>query len=560
MKVFQRFLIVFSVLLLGLALEKAVPQMDYDALRKQYLLSGDDVAFKNGLDAFLEKARAENNQEKLAQGYGDAVNIVKERDQKIKFADEAIRSAIISKNRDTIGTAYLRKGVVYYYQFRQFKNALNQYLLAYRYLEQSENETLKHQNLYRIAEMKVYLGFHEEALGMFKKCLKFFDKKKKQTGSAESEYSNSLYQMVACLQKLGRYDEADQLLAKAMTMDQNDSITPLQKSLFYKSKAVSEMHKNHYKAAAQYFEKALPELIAKDDFITISVIHFYQGLIFEKQDRKNLALESFKKVDSIFKRHQFVLPEVRPAFEYLLRNEQHATGVHNELYYTRQLLKVDQNLSENFRYLSGRIHKEFDRHILEVQQLSLQEQRLKMVYLTGLIGILLAASVAFAVDKVRSGRLSGREYERLKLELLQAESELEVMKNSGPESAEKSKLQIPSDIKNQILKKLELFESELGFLEKGLTQQKLATKLQTNVNYLSQVINEHKGNNFNRYLGTLRITYITAQLQNNKTFQKYSVESLAHECGIASRQNFSDLFYEFNGVRPTEFLRKLKAY
>lgn len=559
MKVLQRFLIVFSVLLLGLVLEKAVPQVDYDALRKQYLLSDDDVAFSNGLESFLEKAKKENNQEKLAQGYGDAVNIVKERDQKIKFADQAIRSALLSNNRDTIGTAYLRKGIVYYFQFRQFKNALNQYLLAYKYLEQSENETLKHQNLYRIAEMKAYLGYHQEALGIFKKCFDFFDKEKEQKGLAQSEYCNSLHQMIVCLQKLDRYEEADQLLQKALTLNGNFT-TPFQQSLFYKSKALSEMQKKHYKSAEQYFEKALPELIVKDDFITISMIHFYQGLIFEKQSKKNMALESFKKVDSIFKRHHFVLPEVRPAFEYLLRNNHNGNKVQNELYYTRQLLKVDENLSVNFQYLSGRIHKEFDRHILEAEQQLLKAQRLKMIYIIGLTIILLVAAIAFAVHKVRYARLSQREYNRLRLELRQAENDLELIRSTSTEMAEKSKLQIPADIQKQILQKLELFESELGFLEKGLTQQKLATKLHTNVNYLSQVINEYKGRNFNRYLGTLRIAYITAQLENNKTFQKYSVESLAHECGIASRQNFSDLFYDFNGMRPTEFLRQLKAY
>lgn len=82
-------------------------------------------------------------------------------------------------------------------------------------MEQSENATLKHQNLYRIAEMKAYLGYHQEALGIFKKCFDFFDKEKEQKGLAQSEYCNSLHQMIVCLRKLDRYDEADQLLQKA---------------------------------------------------------------------------------------------------------------------------------------------------------------------------------------------------------------------------------------------------------------------------------------------------------------------------------------------------------
>jgi AraC-like DNA-binding protein len=41
-------------------------------------------------------------------------------------------------------------------------------------------------------------------------------------------------------------------------------------------------------------------------------------------------------------------------------------------------------------------------------------------------------------------------------------------------------------------------------------------------------------------------------------YLNYTIDTLAKECGIASRQNFSDLFYEINGIRPTDFIRKRK--
>ncbi|MGE4513382.1 MAG: helix-turn-helix domain-containing protein [Chryseobacterium sp.] len=78
----------------------------------------------------------------------------------------------------------------------------------------------------------------------------------------------------------------------------------------------------------------------------------------------------------------------------------------------------------------------------------------------------------------------------------------------------------------------------------------------TNSNYLSQVINEYKGGNFNKYLSQLRINYITNLLFEDRKYLKYNIETLAKECGIASRQNFSDLFYEINGIRPTDFIKK----
>lgn len=560
MKLFNRFLVLFSFLVLGLVWEKAVPEQDYNSLRQQYfsLLENDRTAFDKGLDIFITKATKEKNYEKLAQGYDDATFFINNKNQKLDYANKAIKVALLSKNEDTIGNAYLKKGIVYYYNFRQFKKALNEYLLAYKYLEKSKNRTLTYQNLYHIAEMKAYLGYNEEALHIFKKCMVFFANHDIDTKSPSKDYLNSLHQTIVCLQKLNRFKEADIYINKALHLVINDSGIKLQKSYFYKSKGISELHKGNYKTSQNYFDEALPELILHDDFINISIIHFYQGLLFEKIDRKYLALKSFKKVDSIFNRHQFVLPEVRHAFEYLLENQQNKINVKEELYYTRQLLKVDENLNGNFQYLSGKIHKEYDKHSLEVQQELLIKKEARTFYILLFTAILLTFSIIFSIYKFLEHRKSKREYFTLKNQLQQLENELNSIKDLAPEINEKPKLQIPDEITKQILMKLETFEKEKDFLQKGLTQQKLAAQLQTNVNYLSHIINEHKGTNFNKYLGTLRISYITEQLHKNKVFLKYSVETLAQECGIASRQNFSDLFFDINGVRPTDFIRNLK--
>ncbi|OAH72579.1 hypothetical protein AXA65_10175 [Chryseobacterium sp. FP211-J200] len=126
------------------------------------------------------------------------------------------------------------------------------------------------------------------------------------------------------------------------------------------------------------------------------------------------------------------------------------------------------------------------------------------------------------------------------------------------ETNEDKKTHITEAIKQDLLQKLKKFEDKKQFTQKGLTIQKLAVQLDTNSNYLSDVINEQKGMNFNRYLGDLRIRHITTLLFEKNMYLNYTIDSLAKECGIASRQNFSDLFHEINGIRPTDFIRKRK--
>ncbi|MCS3869518.1 tetratricopeptide (TPR) repeat protein [Chryseobacterium ginsenosidimutans] len=242
MKLLNRSLVLFSFLVLGLVWEKAVPEKDYNSLRQQYryLQENDRAAFENGLDAFITKATKEKNHEMLAQGFDDAIFFTNDKTQKLYFANKAIKAALISKNKDTIGNAYLKKGVVYYYNFRQFKKALTQYLLAYKYLQTSKNRTLTYQNFYHIAEMKAYLGYNEEAMLTFKKCLTFFGNHDKNKYYSSKDYLNSLHQTIVCLQKLDRFKEADIYLNKALQLIVKQPDLKLQKSYFFQSKGISE--------------------------------------------------------------------------------------------------------------------------------------------------------------------------------------------------------------------------------------------------------------------------------------------------------------------------------
>ena len=96
------------------------------------------------------------------------------------------------------------------------------------------------------------------------------------------------------------------------------------------------------------------------------------------------------------------------------------------------------------------------------------------------------------------------------------------------------------------------------FIQKGLTLGILAVKMNTNTYYLSAFINENKKKNFKAYINDLRITYITHLLNSERKYLHYTIEALAEESGISTRQHFSKLFYDANGIRPKDFIRKRK--
>ncbi|MEG0927174.1 hypothetical protein [Chryseobacterium sp.] len=121
-----------------------------------------------------------------------------------------------------------------------------------------------------------------------------------------------------------------------------------------------------------------------------------------------------------------------------------------------------------------------------------------------------------------------------------------------------NKIAVPEVAISDILEKLNNFEQKKGFLKKGFTQQELAKSFNTNITYLSFVINEFKAKNFNTYLNELRIHYIIYKLYHNPDFLKYTIEGLIKERGITSRQNFSDLFSGNQWYPPNRFYKAKK--
>ena len=216
-------------------------------------------------------------------------------------------------------------------------------------------------------------------------------------------------------------------------------------------------------------------------------------------------------------------------------------------------------MSRDFIYLSPKIHKDYDTDTLLDKKNKLQ----KINYLgTIIIIVLIIWAIGLVVLLTRRHKKSKEVQKKYilieeKFTANHQKEEMDETKELVPQIEEK-KLTITENKVEELLKKLKTFEDKKGFTQKGLTISKLAAQLGTNSNYLSQVINEYKKANFNKYLSELRINYITNLLFEDKKYLKYSIETLAKECGIASRQNFSDLFYEINGIRPTDFIKKRK--
>lgn len=535
----------------------------YSKLReKYYAYEENDPKALVYVNQYIKKAKSEKNYSELFQAYKDA--ILYSENQKMIYADSALVAAKNSGNNDLIGDGYLSKGAIYYFNQRKFQYALEEYLKAYEYLKDSKNEFLKYQNIYHIGVVKSYLGYYDEALKIFNECIDFFETKidgdirKNIIFNNTKGYLNSLHQAIICYQMLGKDEQANKLLNMAETKIPKTKDFYLEKSYFTKSLGVSEFKNKNYKKAIIYFDQALPELIKVNDFTWASYIYFYKGKSYELLGDLNLEVENYRKVDSIFNKNKFILPELRSNYEELIEYYRKDNNHKEELYYTNQLLKVDSVIATDFKHLSSRVYKEYDTKMLLETKENLEKTN---SYSKLLIFICLAIIITLGIVmyyRIRKQRNIQKNYDDLLIRLeenIHAEETTPLVKPEVVDSGDKN-IKFDNSIVEKLLNDIHTFENKQGYLEQGITLKKLAEQFKTNTSYLSQVINEYKGSNFNTYINVLRINFATQKIYHDKEWRKYSIEHIASAAGFSNRQSFSNIFLEQNGIRPADFIKK----
>ncbi|MXS71595.1 helix-turn-helix domain-containing protein [Flavobacteriaceae bacterium W22] len=558
---FGKLLLLLTLLLL-VSFGKLNGQKTYEELKKSYedKNENDSNALRH-VEIYLLKSKKEKNYEELKQGYEDYSYYSSDKPMKLKYADSAIIAAKISGNADLISSAYLYKGSLYHFYEKNYQSALNEYLNAYKYSKNSQDDYLKYKVIYQMGLIKNYLGYYEEAIDHFNECIIYFEPKTRgkehpnTIANSKKGYLNSLHQIGIAYRNTKQYQKADSIIKIGLTLTNRNLSYPLEQAYFLKSSAIMKFQRKKYAEAILLLNNAIKIFEQEDDFYWVAVSDFYLGKSYSALGKEEDAIRQFEKVDSIFFKRKFVVPELLQSYNYLISYSQNKEDSKTELKYSKKLLKADSMVGENFKYLSAKIHKDYDRQILLEARNNLEKQNRWGLGTIIILGFFLLLSVLFTLRYYKNEK-------GIRLKYHELEKKLEQNSVSTPLTYENissyGRSLLSKDIFIDLEKKLGEFEKSKGFLEKGLTLVLLAEKINTNTSYLSQFINDTKDMNFNKYLSGLRINYITQLMYNDPMYLRLKIQGLADECGISSRQNFSDLFQEINGLRPTDFIKQRK--
>lgn len=514
----------------------------YDELFQKIKSEGDKELKSIYLKGFLHKAQKEKNWEEIVNGYKNYLHH-SERKLRLTYSDSMIHASRKSGDSALIGSAYLTRGVVYYGE-KQIDKALDHYITAYDYIKNTGDDYQKHKVKYMIGHVKYYLGYYDDAIKLFQECIAYF---KDTNGRA---YLNTLHSLGLCYNRMGNYglsSDANMLgLAEADRLE-NHSMD----AYFTHSEGINHYYRENYALAIKTINEALPFIEERGDFANVTVANFYLGSSYWSMGQQEKALPYFKKVDEIFVEKEYIRPGLRKNYERLINYYDAKQNAKAELYYIKQLLKVDSVLSTTHKYLSGQIYKEFKTRQLLQKQTEIEHLLLKAKQKDTILAVAGIVIVLFIMYGIYRRHRNRKKFAELMRKI-----------NSGKPVSKKKPLNlgvldINPEVADAIVKQLEKFEEQKGYIQPGLTLVKLAASFNANNRYLSKIIAHYKGKGFVEYINDLKIDHIIQLLQHKRLYRNYTNKALAGEVGFSSTQRFVNAFKRHTGVSPTFFIDEL---
>lgn len=122
----------------------------------------------------------------------------------------------------------------------------------------------------------------------------------------------------------------------------------------------------------------------------------------------------------------------------------------------------------------------------------------------------------------------------------------------------KKTINISDKKEKEIFDGLKEFEKSNGFIDRNISLATLAGQINTNTIYLSHILNNVYGKDFNLYINELRIKYAMLKLTTDKKYRTYKISYLAEEFGFSSHSKFSSVFKAITELTPSVFINHLE--
>lgn len=443
---------------------------------------------------YLNRAKIKKDTIRMADGYYFLTQITSDSIH-LKYNDSIVKltenTNIKNNHYPTVG--FLQTGD-YYYDKRNFNEALINYLNGLDKINKENNIDYYNQLTFRIGLIKTRYGQNEDALKLFKNLYRYYENKK----SSKYETELKLYILFSLSDSYRRNKiiDSSQYFVDIGYKQSKELNNEILNNYFVFMKGILEFEENNIIAAKDSIKKALPYLLKSYDLPNYAYANYYLGKVNEKLNYEDLAIKNYKVVDSVFTSINDIHPDLRKAYINLIEIYKKNDQPENQLKYINRLLIVDDALDKNYKELTKNIFNKYDTPELIKQKNNLINRLKDDSYtkniVIAVIGILLTIFLILLYTQKKKEQIFKRKFNQLLQDSLD--------KKENEKKVFKTKKSVPKDIELKLLLKLEEFEKNNMFLQKNMTIGKLAIDFKTNTKYLSATINNNKSKNFSRYI------------------------------------------------------------
>ena len=544
-------------------------KMSYDNLKENYNKSTNKNEKVQYATSYLNKGKKERTSIRIAKGFYLLAYLEYGVNNKkaLKLLDSVIKYS--KKVDDTIfpAAAYREKADLLVKE-ASFKEAVKNY-------KEAENYALKNNiDYYHIIRDAVAntksenLGQVEDALEIYKEGFKFYSSKNFRNKKYSDNYLNTIFGLADVYKSLNKVDSCsyyNKLGYKEAQIAKSEEY----KYIFVLNEGANQTLKGNYNEALDSVKKALPKMIFYKNIGNILASYYYRGKAYQGLGEIKLAVDNYIKVDSIFKLRKKITPEFVSGYLYLINYFKDRGDKLNQLKYLTTYMTIDSTLQKNYKVLDKQFQTNYDfPHLVREKENLIESLKNKTKFYYFGISCLLLTIIALVIYQQNIKKIYHLRFEKIIAEsniLKEKKSIIDINEFKDISIDEKQlsndkikEITISEEIVALILKKLETFEHEKGFLSGKVSVKTLSEAFETNSKYLSKIVNEYKNKTFINYVNDLRIDYAVINLQESKTARKYTLQALAIEYGFNTAESFSTAFSKKTGLKPSYFIKELE--
>ncbi|MCF6296656.1 MAG: helix-turn-helix domain-containing protein [Flavobacteriaceae bacterium] len=528
--------------------DKELSGKSYVSLRMMYDINRfDTIKAKQIAIAYIVKAKEKKDSTEIAIGYANLAS-VSPYSRALKYLDTTIVYSKNSPQSDFPAMGYLAKSE-YLFKNNEYERSLINAISGYHNAEKKGNISQQITALHQINTINDLWGDYRKVLETELFAFKLINDKPTSKQFLE-HYLYSIEGIGKCYVRLNKPDSALVYFNKGIkeALKDQDSVTY---SAFVSRTGMALHKKGNYKAALDSLNKGdiYREFYNKS---YMPYFLYYSANSLYNLGQKEKAIRRFQKIDSLYQNKHVLTPELPLVYDKLASYFKEKENKDLQLDYLYKLIRVERIIDVKRSQIIEKTDSDYHipKMIKEKETLiaGLNEQNKSNSVVTKWILSFLGISLLVLFYYVRRQIKFKKRFNHLIKDQQNKKDKIETNENSG----------ISITIIEDVMNRLELFESNKEFLSPDISLTDVAKSFDTNSSYLSKVINLKKDKNFSKYINDLRINYVIEQLDENYVFRRYRIKAIASDCGFKNSESFSRAFYKKYGIYPSYYIKQLE--